>query len=225
MEMFDVGKLNRFDVYGGVSVSNLTNKMLNQFIADYNTVNQSKLSEGFKPFRTMAGYEIGARWTIMDMAVGSLGAFRQSRRLSPITERVMDVKVSYVNAFGTFPVAKGKFWFSIGLQTIRSVYSAYLKYNNGEVSFGKESSFNGNYKGLGINGAMRMEGLLIKREKYGLGLYLHYTGSIAGTGGISTDNNAAKGALNLSNSLTSTPVKTNFNGFMLGLNCHYTLSL
>lgn len=225
MEMFDSEGIKQFDLYGGLNASNVKSKTLNQYIESYNQANKAILSEEFNPFKSMMGYEFGVRWTIMDVGVGRMSARRQMRDISSFRERVIDVHVNYVNAMATFPIAKQKAWLSLGLQTIKSVYSMYLKYNNGERSFGKESQLSGNYKSLGLNSTIRLETFIFKSDKFNVGIYGQYTGAMAGTSGISIDNNAAKGALNLTNTVTSSDVKANFNGFILGINTHYHLNL
>lgn len=214
---------NKFHLSVGIHAGNLQNKMFNTFIEDYNKVNKASLDKDFKPFKTFTGYELGLRWTIMELGLGSYGGFRQRREISPVSERVMDIKIQYVNAMASFPIAKRKLMMSLGLQTIKSVFSAYIKYSNGERSFGKEYSLNGNYKGLGLNSIVRLEGFVFKNETHALGIYGNYTGVLKGTGSKMTDNNAAKSALNLGNPLTSAPVNTEFRGFVLGLHYHYTL--
>ncbi|MCC7297047.1 MAG: hypothetical protein IT244_01835 [Bacteroidia bacterium] len=207
----------------GLHVGNVQNKLFNSFIESYNTVNKTTLKRDFRPYKFLSGYELGIRWTIMELGLGSYGGFRQRREISPIAERVMDIKIQYVNALASFPIAKKKLMMSLGLQTIKSVFSAYIIYNNGERSFGKEYNLNGNYKGLGMNYIARLEGYVYRNESHALGIYGNYTGVIKGTGGIWIDNNAAKNALNLGNSVTSTSVKTEFRGFVLGVHYHYTL--
>jgi hypothetical protein len=222
MEMFDGENLSVFHVSVGASGGSLKNESFDQYIDSYNEVNQSVLKEDFNHFRWVSGYEIGVRWTIMEFGMGGYDGFKQERVVTPIRSRVMDFKIRYFNALASFPMGKERFVFSIGLQAVRSVFSASLLYNNGATSFGKESGLNGNYKGLGANGLLRLEGMIVKTEQHAVGISATFTGAIAGAGGNWTDNNAAKSGI-LVNSVTSTEVKTSFTGWSIGLNYHYSL--
>lgn len=224
MEMFEYDNLSKFHVSAGANAGSFRNKSFDEFIDAYNEVNQNTLTQDFNHFRWITGYEVGVRWTIMQIGIANYHGFRQEREVSPIRARGMDFKITSVNALGSFPIANGRFMLSVGLQTTRSVFSAYLRYNNDEISFGKESGLNGNYKGLGINGLLRLEGMVLKTEQHAIGISGSFSGAIVGAGGNWTDNNAAKGGI-LTNSLTSTQIKTSFTGWIIGLNYHYTLGI
>lgn len=222
MEMFEGENLSVFHVSAGASGGSLKNKSFDEYIDSYNEVNQSVLKEDFNHFRWVTGYEVGVRWTIMDIGIGGYDGFKQEREVAATRSRVMDFKIRYFNALAAIPMAQGRFVLSFGLQTVRSVFSASLLYNNGEISFGKESPLNGNYKGLGLNGLLRLEGMIVKTELHAIGIHGTFTGAIAGAGGNWTDNNAAKGGI-LVNSVTSTEIKTSFSGWAIGLHYHYSL--
>lgn len=222
-DLFEYKSLDNFHLTIGTNIGSVKNSTLDDYIKAYNEVNAAKLSGNFKNFTTMYGYQMGFRYTILEMTIGEIHASSQEQSLSPLTKRVMDLRINYLKVYGSFPLFKGKLWLGVGMQTVKSIYSLALKYNNDQISYGKESNLSGNYKGLAANTIVKLEYMAIKREKHALGVDFSFSSVIKGTDGPWTDNNAAKGALNLSNSVTSTPMRTNFRMMMLGVNYYYNL--
>lgn len=217
-QKFEDLNLARLDFSFGIHSSYLKNESLDNYLKAYNTSNAATLSKEFNNFRMLNGCEIGVKWNYLSIHYGQHTA-AQWRGVSNDVERQFRVINSYVNVLGTFEVGPSKTRISIGLNTINSRFIAQVKYPNGEISRGMDYRLNGTYKGKALNGTLRIEKKLQKKEIKYFSIFAQFTGLIKDTESFYTDFNSSKAALNTgNNAITKLDAKAGFTGLLFGLN-------
>lgn len=223
-QKFEDLDLYHLDFSVGVHSSFLRNKTLDNYISTYNKNNASVLKSDFNNFRMLNGFEVGIKWNYLSMNYGQHSQ-SQWREISNNVERQFRLNGSYVNVLGTFEIGKSKTRISMGLNSYSSKFIAQVKYPNGEKSRGQDYNLNGTYKGKSLNGSIRVEKRLGKREKNFPSFFVQFTGLIKGTDSGYTDFNSGKAALNTgNNAITSIDAKAGFTGFFFGLNFNFGTS-